>query len=338
MSPYPLLQSVAESGSGVFVVGSSRGGSAELTPERLTTRPASFPSSGQTHGFPFLRARRTADSPPAPPAAVETPAATRPTTTGRRTSGNMTTVRCASAASYAAAVEQLRTEKRPSRAPSLAPGQWLPEDDGIDSLSHSVVGLIKEKRFDEALAVCERLRTEDPDVHDWLERSASVHEARGDLPLALDFYRRHVAFITAPERRDGYDEELIAIFQEKAAKLEGRLATSGPTPNVRGDNASTIIALLNTFGSPPRAWGRRSKTTLTAFWSTVHPHVRGDDARHLPNPYSSPGSPPRAWGRPGPRRVEGSAGRFTPTCVGTTASTGRSPAPASVHPHVRGDD
>ena len=53
-----------------------------------------------------------------------------------------------------------------------------------------------------------------------------VHEARGDLTLALDFYRRHVAFITAPERRDGYDEELIDIFRNKVAELETRVASA----------------------------------------------------------------------------------------------------------------
>jgi len=105
---------------------------------------------------------------------------------------------------------------------NAALGAWV--DDGLDELSYSVVTLIKEKRFDEALAVCERLRIEFPDVHDWLERSAMVHEARGDLSLALDYYRRHVAFITHPERRDGYDEELIDIFRNKVVELEAKAA------------------------------------------------------------------------------------------------------------------
>lgn len=126
------------------------------------------------------------------------------------------------ASAHAAAAAARLAEKR--RPPSRAPIEW--EDDGLDELSYSVVTLIKEKRFDEALAVCERLSTEFPDVHDWLERSAMVHEARGDLPLALDFYRRHVAFITAPERRDGYDEELIDIFRNKVAELETKVASA----------------------------------------------------------------------------------------------------------------
>lgn len=51
-----------------------------------------------------------------------------------------------------------------------------------------------------------------------------VHEARGDLALALDFYRRHVAFITDPERRDGYDEELIDVVRNKVVELEAKVA------------------------------------------------------------------------------------------------------------------
>ena len=50
------------------------------------------------------------------------------------------------------------------------------------------------------------------------------------------------------------------------------------------------------------------------------------------------GSPPRAWGRRLSCRHGRQAGRFTPTCVGTTSLAGCQSAAASVHPHVRGDD
>lgn len=126
------------------------------------------------------------------------------------------------ARAHAVAAAARLAEERSSSSPRLA--EW--EDDGLDELSYSVVELIKQQRFEEALAVCERLRVEYSDVHDWLERSAMVHEARGELPLALDFYRRHVAFITEPERRDGYDEELIDIFRDKVSELETKIATS----------------------------------------------------------------------------------------------------------------
>jgi hypothetical protein len=124
---------------------------------------------------------------------------------------------------HAAAAAARLAEDRPT---SPSPVLW--EDDELDELSNSVVRLIKEKRFDEALAVCERLRNEFSDVHDWLERSALVHEARGDHRLALDFYRRHVAFIEAPERRDGYDEELIDMFRAKVTELETLVSSPPP--------------------------------------------------------------------------------------------------------------
>lgn len=118
----------------------------------------------------------------------------------------------------AAAAERLADTKLPR-----TPASYVWEDDGLDELSNSVIDLIRGKRFDDALAACERLRTEFPEVHDWLERSAMVHEARGDFATALDFYRRHIAFITAPARRDGYDEELIEMFRSKVTEMESKL-------------------------------------------------------------------------------------------------------------------
>jgi hypothetical protein len=97
-------------------------------------------------------------------------------------------------------------------------------DDPLDVLSNSVIGLIKKTQFDEALAVCERLRVEYPEVPDWLERSAMVHEARGDAALAVDFYRRMLAFTELPEQRDGYDEEIRQLYRQKLAALGRSIA------------------------------------------------------------------------------------------------------------------
>src|SRR5262249_40018098 len=72
------------------------------------------------------------------------------------------------------------------------------------------------------------------------------------------------------------------------------------------------------FGSPPRAWGRRS-TAWQALGTTY-------------------GSPPRAWGRRagGPGGAGGA--RFTPTRVGTTAEAVGCSWRKPVHPDARGDD
>src|SRR5205814_938640 len=72
--------------------------------------------------------------------------------------------------------------------------------------------------------------------------------------------------------------------------------------------------------------------------TTVHPHVRGDDLELICLVVREYGSPPRAWGRPRERRRGRRSGRFTPTCVGTTAGVGTRLPLSSVHPHVRGDD
>jgi tetratricopeptide (TPR) repeat protein len=99
----------------------------------------------------------------------------------------------------------------------------LVEDD-LDLVSNSVVDLINEKRFDEALLVCERLRTEYPDAIDWLERVAMVHRARGEHALAADFYRRALAFAEQPDQRDGFDDELRDDYRRSALALEARAA------------------------------------------------------------------------------------------------------------------
>ena len=94
-------------------------------------------------------------------------------------------------------------------------------------------------------------------------------------------------------------------------------------PHVRGDDVQIWGALTLPSGSPPRAWGRHALKSYSHTSPSVHPHVRGDDALREMAPYLDGGSPPRAWGRR--RRVDraGPRHRFTPTCVGTTASIAR---------------
>ena len=111
-------------------------------------------------------------------------------------------------------------------------------------------------------------------------------------------------------------------------------------------------------GSPPRVWGRHNSpayqnqaprftptcvgtTRCSARRSTgrpVHPHVCGDDGDRGGRHRNDPGSPPRVWGRQSGARPGGWSRRFTPTCVGTTASICVTHRCATVHPHVCGDD
>jgi tetratricopeptide (TPR) repeat protein len=111
--------------------------------------------------------------------------------------------------------------------PAATGVRWVVVDpDGLDALSNSVRGLIKERRFDDALAACKRLLDAFPDVGDGLERSGEVHEAMGKHALAADFYRHAHAFVSDPVRRADYDEELIDHWRLKA-EVQERLATEG---------------------------------------------------------------------------------------------------------------
>jgi tetratricopeptide (TPR) repeat protein len=131
---------------------------------------------------------------------------------------------CGSGKKYKKCCEAAQSASAAPVTPRLKLSDWMPVEDDPDALSNSVVHLVHEKRFDEALAACERLRVEWPDMPDWLERSGAVHEARGDLPLARDFYQRALDFTELPEQRDGFDEDGRDFFREKLASLDARIA------------------------------------------------------------------------------------------------------------------
>ncbi len=135
-----------------------------------------------------------------------------------------------------------------------------------------------------------------------------------------------------------------------------RLATP-VHPHVRGDIPLRPSSTERISGSPPRAWGHQIVahvnragdrftptcvgTSLSGDWAishrAVHPHVRGDILVGGRAPARSVGSPPRAWGHRRQRRRKVLAGRFTPTCVGTSSCRRARRTPRPVHPHVRGD-
>jgi tetratricopeptide (TPR) repeat protein len=101
---------------------------------------------------------------------------------------------------------------------ALAPLFPMDDDDGLDDLSNSAVKLARAGLFDQALAVCDRLLAEFPEVVDGLERSAMVHAAMGHHALAADFYRKALDFVTHPSRRDDYENH--DFYREQAAKQQ----------------------------------------------------------------------------------------------------------------------
>ncbi len=110
-------------------------------------------------------------------------------------------------------------------------------------------------------------------------------------------------------------------------------------------------------GLPPRVWGipvlMRDDDETTRFTPTcvgntsryrgyrgrlaVHPHVCGEYTHAAPSTSNPPGSPPRVWGIRVAERREWNKVRFTPTCVGNTASYPCRSFSAPVHPHVCGE-
>jgi tetratricopeptide (TPR) repeat protein len=109
----------------------------------------------------------------------------------------------------------------PRPRPAAPPPVFILEDDGLDDLSNSVLDLVRARRFDEALAACNRLLAEFPDVVDGFERSGLVHAKMGNHTLAADFYRKALDFVTHPSRRDEYDD--VDFYREQLEKEE-RLA------------------------------------------------------------------------------------------------------------------
>ena len=121
--------------------------------------------------------------------------------------------KCCLANDEAAARQAADDQRHPHDAAT-----WV--DDGLDDLSNSVLDLIKEQRFESALAVCRRLLAEWPDVIDGLERSAMVYQAMGKHDQALDFYRQALAFAERDDQRDGFDEPGRAYYRDRIAELE----------------------------------------------------------------------------------------------------------------------
>ena len=129
-------------------------------------------------------------------------------------------------------------------------------------------------------------------------------------------------------------------------------------PHVRGEESGEEIRQLSEQGPPPRAWGRdrRHQGALRGHRSTptcvgkrrgqrqhadpalVHPHVRGEEHAPLLRMIHAGGPPPRAWGRDelAIRRLPQLGS--TPTCVGKSRRSSRSPPAMPVHPHVRGEE
>lgn len=88
----------------------------------------------------------------------------------------------------------------------------------LETMSNGVPVLIKSGRFDEAESVCLKLRERFPDQIDWIEHSAALCEARGQVGQAIRFYRKCVAHID--RYPDGFDSDVRTWYRDQVVRLQ----------------------------------------------------------------------------------------------------------------------
>lgn len=78
-----------------------------------------------------------------------------------------------------------------------------PDLDELERLSNEAVDRIERGLFDEAERKCFELKLRFPDMIDWIDRSAALHEARGNVGKAVERYRMCLDYID--RHPDGFD-------------------------------------------------------------------------------------------------------------------------------------
>ena len=124
---------------------------------------------------------------------------------------------CGSGKKYKRCCWERDRSARVDVAPAASPHGEVFDLVELDRLSNSVVDLVDEGRLDEADAICEQLRTEYPEVHDWLMRKAMICEARGQTELAIEYCQRTIDWMdTHP---DDFDPESREPFYADIERL-----------------------------------------------------------------------------------------------------------------------
>ena len=106
-------------------------------------------------------------------------------------------------------------ERTPTPQVAWADVEW--DDDGLDDVSNSVIDLIKAGRLDEAERACHELKKRWPDMIDWRDRFAALHEARGEDAEAARHYRMAAEYARTHE---DFDEDGIRDWHERADRLD----------------------------------------------------------------------------------------------------------------------
>ena len=88
----------------------------------------------------------------------------------------------------------------------------------LERLSNGVLDLIRAGRLDDADKVCCVLKHKFPDQKDWIDCTGAVHEARGELRLAIGCYEQCLVFID--NHPDGFDEDSRDWYRSLIKRLE----------------------------------------------------------------------------------------------------------------------
>jgi hypothetical protein len=96
-----------------------------------------------------------------------------------------------------------------------------PELDELERLSNAALSLIERGRLADAEKVCLELRLLFPEQIDWIERTACLHEARGNVGQAVEHYRRCID--TIDTHSDDFDPESRDHYESAIRRLEPRV-------------------------------------------------------------------------------------------------------------------
>jgi len=86
----------------------------------------------------------------------------------------------------------------------------------LESLSNDVVTFIENKQYENAEKNCRMLMKDYPDQVDGLMRFAELHDAKGEISKAIEYYKRTIEFM---KTHPGFEQESISSIVEEINKL-----------------------------------------------------------------------------------------------------------------------
>lgn len=95
--------------------------------------------------------------------------------------------------------------------------EFDPELDRLEQISNDILDLIAARRFEEAATHCDALRRDFPDQMDWMERTAMLHEAKGEKAAAVEHYEKCMRFIQ--RNAEDFDPDAAEWYREKIDEL-----------------------------------------------------------------------------------------------------------------------